>query len=283
MSDDKKKFDPFHGRGPQGQHGIGADKGGVQNREKDPSEMSPKERDQYRKNQIKQGRDDVLYPNGDPSFGDRLFVESQIGDTEERKKAYRDAYRDYMRDNARYGLDESEAKDNLRERHDKELKELREGYEGKDIKEILKDRGEFEAGYFDKYRDIDERYDKMRDRRAYEFGEDLGEADKDSFQGRENRRVNRFKDIYGDDFYEQDGQGSEHAPKEGSASHESKKQGNPFKKDIRVDKKNQESNRQKDSSFQDAIQHGQDSIQSDVNHKGLNGRRQDGPGADIER
>lgn len=282
MNDDKKKFDPFHGRGQQGQHGIGIDKGEAQKEEKDPSEMTPKERDRYRKNQIRQGRDDVLYPNGDPSLKDRVFVESQIEDTDERKRAYKDAYRDYMRDNMRYSLEESEAKDNLRELHDEELKELKEGYKGKDFMERLKDYGEFEAGYFEKYRDIDEQYGDMKDRRAYEYGEDLGEADKDSFQGRENQRVNRFKDIYGDDFYEQDGQGREHAPKEGAAPYESKKQGNPFKKDKGIGKDNLESHK-KGSSFQDAMQQGQDSIQSNVNRRGLSGQEKGGPGADIER
>ena len=254
---------------------------------KDPSEMTEEERQDYRKGQMRKGRDDVLFPKGNPSVADRIVINNQIRDTNERKEDYRDAFEEYLHGGMEdYTARQERIEDLEKARHEAGLNAWKENA-GKPFAERMRAVGEAGKTYNDQIGEVNEYYADRADERAYDFGHDIGEADKESFQGVENKRAEYFKNMYGDDFYEDDSQNVESGkgmekgesrfrPGPGHRQNLFKQHQDPRKDDRMMQDKNR-------SSFQDAVRHGENNIQRDVDSKGLHGSQFTGPGTDIER
>ena len=223
---------------------------------KDPSDMTPEERQDYRQRQIAKGRDDVLFPNGDPRLVDRLIIRNQIQNDDAHKKAYLDVTTDFFKDNLENKAEYEQKMDGIRQKAMKAAEEAREENKDKPFVDRLYATLDATKDYRKEMRDTRESYEDSLDDRAYEFGNDLGEADKDSFQDRENRRANYFKKIYGDDFYEQN-------------------QPDGDRRDP--------ARRQAGSSFQSIVKQQENNIQNNADNKGMSGHGRDGAEADVER
>ena len=146
--------------------------------------------------------------------------------------------------------------DAIRQKATKAAEEAREENKGKPFGERLHATLDATKDYRKEMHDTRESYEDSLDDRAYEFGNDLGEADKDSFQDRENRRANYFKKMYGDDFYEQN-------------------QPDGDRRDP--------ARRQAGSSFQSIVKQQENNIQNNAENKGMSGHGRDGAEADVER
>lgn len=227
---------------------------------KDPSDMTPEERQDYRKRQMEKGRDDVLFPNGNPTPIDRLIINGQIQDTDERRHAYVDASKDVLRDGRRYQAERDKKIEAIREESKQAARKAMEDNKDKPLFDRLHAVSDATKDYRQEMADTNEYYEDLADKRIYEYGQDLGEADKQSFQDRENQRANYFKNIYGDDFYEQDS--------------DMKQPGNERRDPAR---------RQAGSSFQNAMRNQESNMQRDVDNKGMRGHDRDGVSTDIER
>jgi hypothetical protein len=248
--------------------------------------MTQEERIEYRQAQMRKGRDEALLQKGTPSVADRMIINHELHSTEGRKEDYRDAFKEYLRGGVQDRDAYKEELDALKEQQLKAGLDAWKNSAGKPLNERIRAAAGEGRTYADKLNELNEYYGNRADERAYDYGHSIGEADKEMLQGRENHRTEYFKNMYGDDFYK-DGSKDSESGKDLEKGESDRRPGferrpNPFQghRDL---KRNETIAAKDGASFRDAVRHGEDNIQRNVDSKGLHGVQVETVETDLEK